>query len=530
MVDHRPTSPKRKALPVGRWNYLAGDAPLIAQLVSELTERLPYTQAQVLGTSTLVYAGDPVTIGEIGLGFDADTAGSIRASGLQTVPRPVSYAWPEDRLIDLSIAQAAVFGNLVAFDGNMILGHEMHLDATLNAMRRERLSLVYFAQSRHQKGDWFVAKRRAPHVVLAHRLTPDEMIPLDYHAAAHYWAYLARERGIRFCYINFFKVLHATAPLECLHYLEHIKESLEQGGFEVTADVALPTPVPEPTKREKAWVGLTAAGVAGASAAKVLNLPDAIGVPLTIAAAGGAAALPFLEKPRNELEEAYPPSYAPKLLALVSSLAPLLSSSAYDTADFLTTTVLQGAAAASMATLTGGQDHHLRIEEYRGFNLDWAAPAAGAAVTIPNTAMRAVALSAIAAAWYWANRQNNDVLSTADPAHAEGHTHHLSAAARMMGDARIALGVQPARKWFGVGAVGVALSIAFRQAGYQNAAAIATMIGAVGNMLGLVGFRKSERALKVTLREAAPSYAIGSLLGLTILLVSQVVQRNESGD
>jgi hypothetical protein len=96
----------------------------------------------------------------------------------------VSYAWPEDRLIELTLAQAAVFGRLVAFAGDMILGHEMHLETMLGVMAREGLALVYFAESRHQKGDWFVAKRRAPHVVLAHRFTPQDMIPLDLHAAA----------------------------------------------------------------------------------------------------------------------------------------------------------------------------------------------------------------------------------------------------------------------------------------------------------------------------------------------------------
>ena len=124
-------------------------------------------------------------------------------------------------------------------------------------MAREGLALAYFAESRHQKGDWFVAKRRAPEVVLAHRFTPQEMIPLDFHAASHHWAYLARERGIRFCYVNFFKVLHATEPLEGLHYVMHIKEALEHDGFVVTRDVCLPKPVPAPAKNESLVVFTT---------------------------------------------------------------------------------------------------------------------------------------------------------------------------------------------------------------------------------------------------------------------------------
>lgn len=503
---------------VGHWNYLTGDPDLVLQLASELSARLPYTQAQVIDGCALAFAGDLPTLGEIGLGFDAFMAQRITLQGLALVPRPVSYAWPEDNLIDLTLAQAGVFGKLVAFDGDMILGHEMHLEATHAAMEHHGLTLVYFSESRHQKGDWFVAKRRSPNVVLAHRFTPAEMIPLDFHAAAHHWAYLARERGVRFCYVNFFKVLHATAPLEGLHYVEHIKEALEHDGFVVTPDVGLPTPVPAPTKDELALVGLTSAGAASAAVAAALGLPEVAAIPLVVASAVGAASLPYLEQPRGHLEEQYPPSYAPKLLALAASLAPVAALNASDPAEWVEGALLQAGAAAALAALTSGQDYHLRIEEYRGFGLDWLLPLATAALSISDRALRVGTLASLAGLWTICNQRQIDLLAKFDPAHAEGHTHHLSTAARLIGDAKIALGPQPARKWFGLGAAGTALSLVLKSRGHKGLAAGAALVGATGNTLGLVGWRRPERALAVTAKEALPSFGAGVAVGLLTLM------------
>ncbi|MBI4315573.1 MAG: hypothetical protein HY679_06530 [Chloroflexi bacterium] len=518
LTPQSPATPFSRAPRVGRWNYLHGDPALVSQLAAELSARLPYTEPAIMGEGTLVFAGDLAAIGSIGMGFDASVAAIIAGQGLGVVPRPVSYPWPEDSLITLSLAQASVFGKLIAFDGEMILGHEMHLSATLEAMEREGLTLVYFAESRHQKGDWFVAKRRAPAVVLAHGFTPAGMIPLDYHAAAHLWAHLARERGIRFCYVTLFKVLHATAPLEALHYVGHIKEALEAEGFVVTADASLPVPVPAPDKKDLALVGLTSAGAASAALAGALNLPEAAAVPLVALAAGAAVALPYLEQPRDRLEAQYPPSYAPKLLALAAALSPVAALAARNPLEWGQGLLLQTAAAAGLAVFTSGQDYHLRIEEYRGFNLDWLLPLAYAATGIPDAMARVAAISALVGAWAVLAQRGQDPLAKLDPAHAEGHTHHLSAATRLLGDARMVLGPKPARKWAGLGAAGTAAGLVLASRGHRQWAAVAALAGAVGGVLGLVGFRRPERALAVTAKESLPSWGVGIAVGLLALL------------
>lgn len=589
LAPQAPAQPLSHAPRVGHWNYLHGSPELVDCLAEELAIRLPQTEAQWLEPATLAFAGDLPTVGEIGLGFEGELSQQIRQAGLGVVPRPVSYAWPQKLLLERTLSQAAEHGPLVAFAGDMILGHEMHLDETVAAMSEHGLSLVYFAESRFQRGDWFVAKRRAPHVVLAHQLTPQAMIPLDYHAAAHNWVNLARERGIRFCYINFFRVLHATAPLEGLEYVHRLKHALEDAGFVVTAEVASPPPIPTPSAADLALTGLNVGGLAAAAANQLLPLPAAVSLPLTIAAAGGAAALPFVEqayqrarsgKPSHHhhdhdhhhhdhdehehhehehhehehehhehehhehdhhehehdhhdhgdghshdhgnLLTLYPPSYTPKLLALATAaLAPIAALNLDESDDpllgWLESALYPATAAATLAAVTSGTEYALRIESYRSYNLDWFVPLVAASRALPDRRMQAVALVLLGAGWLVARqRKVEDPLAAVDPGHAEGHTHHISAASVLLGDTYMMLGPQPGRKWAGLGPFGQGLSMALAGRGKGNGSAALAYAGTAGYILGLAAFRRPERPLQVTLRQALPSYGLGAALGLVL--------------
>jgi hypothetical protein len=577
----------------GHWNFLMGEAGLVSRLAAELGQRMPHLEATVLDdghsyVATLAFAGDLPTIGEIGLGFDDEMAARIHQHGLGVVARPVSYAWPEPGLLKRTLAQAAALTHYIAFDGDMILGHEMHLDATVAALEENGLTFVYFAQSRHQKGDWFIAKRRAPHLVLGHRFSRQEMVPLDFHAACHNWVHFARERGIRFCYVNFFRVLHATAPLEGIDYVHHLKHALEDAGFPVVRhgeepgqNVRAPgspgeQPVPAPDTLELAAAGAAAAAIGAAALSEFTDLPQAVAMPLTLAAVGGAAGLPYIEKRRNErsiqsmlaanalqdhshdhhahdhhshdhhsydhhsydhhsydhehhghgedhdhkhLHALYPPSYAPKLLALgAAALGPVAAMQA----GVLEATVIQWSASAVMAVATSGQEYHLSVERFRGFNLDWMLPLVTAAIRLPAPSARVWSLVALAATWLAAQKRGVDGLALIDPGHAEGHTHHISAAMAMIGDIQMRLGPKPARKWAGLGLA--AAGLRDTEIGRDGAAldAMLSILSALGYSLALVGFRFPERSLQETLRTAAPSSVTGSAAGLLFRLLSRL--------
>ena len=562
LTPQAPSRPRTQPPHIGHWNYLHGPTELVAALAAELCARLPTTEAELIGKHTLVFAGDLPTIGELGLGFNPLLAQRIRAQGLGIVPRPVSYAWPEQALLERTLAQAATLGPYVAFEGNMILGHEMHLNETLDVMTKAGLSLVYFAESRHQKGDWFIAKRRAPHVILGHRFTPADMVPLDYHAAVHNWVHFAKERGVRLCYINFFRVLHATDPLEGLHYIHHLKHAFEEAGFVVDQQVDLPIPVPAPDTRELAAAGLAVAGVSAAALTAWFDLPETVAIPLVTLAAGGAAALPFAERARNQAAQArqqphhhdhpeqdhahapdqedhhqhehdhghdhddlaalYPPSYAPKLLGLgAAALSPVAAGLAAQqgVGGWLEGALYQAAGATALAVVTSAQEYQLRIEEYKGFNLDWVVPIAAAAWQIPQRGWRAGALAGLAGAWLWARQRGLDPLAQIDPDYAEGHTHHISAAMALVGDVIMTIGPKPARKWAGLGPVAQAASLVLAQQGHKSSAIAAATVGTIGTMLGLVGFRRPERALIITARDSSRSWLAGLGVGLAVLLI-----------
>ncbi len=514
--------------PIGKWVYLASAEPeLLEHLAAELRARVLASRAHLISnptplrfggyslqSPTLALAGDLPTLAEMGLGFEAKLAAEILLSGLGLVPRPVSFAWPEDHLVERTLAQAAGLGaHIVAFDGDLILGHEMHLDTTVECLERFKLSFAYFCETRHQKGDWFVAKRLAPknQVLLAHYFTPAAMVPEDFHSAAHHWGMLAHARGIRLCYVNVFRRIHATDPLECLKYLEHVRTNLD--AYDGQTDPGI---LPAPDRDTLALTGLASAGAVSMAATATLGISETLALPLTVLTAAGAAALPYLDRPRGRLEESYPPSYAPKLLALAgASAAPLAAS------DPITGALVQSGVAASLAAMTTGQDYQQRIEEYRSLNADLFLPLAGViARDLDDPKLKLAALAALGLGWYAANKVSPDVLSQIDKDLPAGHTHHLSAAQRLIGDALIALGPRPGRKWAGLGLAGLGAARFFRRKGDRQGrpdmALAAALVGIVGNALMLAAFRRPERPLAETLPMVGRSWGWGGAVGLLL--------------
>ena len=534
-----PADPDSQPPPLGQWVYLAStEEKLLDHLAREFAARLPASQAHRLAPSNpsiiakhpfgtrlphhplvLALSGDLPTLAEIGLGFETDAAAQAVLAGLELVPRPVAYAWPEDRLIERTLIQIAGLGaEIVAFDGDMILGHEMHLDTTVRCLERLGLTFAYFSETRHQKGDWFIAKRLAPkgRVILAHYFTPTAMTPEDYHSAAHHWGMLAHARGIRLCCVNVFRRLHATDPLECLTYLDHIRANLKAFDGKTR-----PPLLQAPNREELALTGLASAGAVSLAATQTLRLPEPLALALTTAAAAGAAALPYLDRPRGELEASYPPSYAPKLLALAGAAAAPLAGD-----DPFTVALVQSGVASALAALTTGQDYQLRVEEYRSLNADLFLPLAGVlARDLADPRLKTLALATLGLSWYTAGKFNPDLLGSLDRDLPAGHTHHLSAAQRLIGDMLIALGPRPGRKWAGLGLAGLAASGVFRRSGRKELALAASCLGAIGNAMLLAAFRKPERPLAETLPTAGKSWAWGGALALVMLALGRALRR-----
>ena len=229
----------------GRWTYLAANEPgLLPRVQTELDARQPAIETVLADEgdrSVLVVSGDFASLQQIGLGFDPDVVHTAEHAGLRPLPRPVSYPWPTAATIERTLAQAADIAQshsntpaIVAFQGDgapghpgeLILGHEMLMHETIGALQRHSLTFAYFAESRHQRGDWFVAKSLAPNVVLAHEFTQPQLVPEDMHSAAHRWGLLARERGIRLAVLQLFKVVHATTPRDCVDYVAAVADVL----------------------------------------------------------------------------------------------------------------------------------------------------------------------------------------------------------------------------------------------------------------------------------------------------------------
>jgi hypothetical protein len=162
----------------------------------------------------------------------------------------------------------------------------------------------------------------------------------------------------------------------------------------------------------------------------------------------------------------------------------------------------------SLAALTTGQDYQQRIETFRSLNLDWALPLAAVLLRRTKGRTRWLELGAVGAAWVLVRTRTPDLLGDLDLDLPAGHTHHLSAAQRMMGDAAIALGPRPGRKWAGLGLLGLAAAGLLERQGHQDAADAAAVIATLANSLMLAAFRQPARPLAQTVEGVRKSWQV----------------------
>ena len=265
------------------------------------------------------------------------------------------------------------------------------------------------------------------------------------------------------------------------------------------------------------------------AATETLGLPEPIALGVAAITAVGATALPYLDRPRGHLKESYPPSYAPKLLALAGAAAAPIAAASFNDDPFVTLAggaLIQAGTAASLAAYTTGQDYQQRIEEYRSLNADLILPLAAALIRdLESPTARGLALATLGVGWYALNRFTPDALGALDRDLPAGHTHHLSAAQRLIGDTAIALGPRPARKWAGLGLAGIAAAAAFRQIEGDRKgrpyALIASLVGALGNAVMLAAFRRPERPLKESLSLTDKSLIAGAVVGGVVALFAK---------
>ena len=531
----------------------ARDAALAELVTTELRARLPHINpSRTRAKNPLIsFTGDLPTVAEVGLGFNPAHIELAHKADLAPVPRPIGYSWMQPEMIERTLSQTAALGaTVIAIQGNLIPGHEFKMETTVEVMQRYRLKYAYFSESRHQKGDWFLAKNLAQEglVILAHEFEPQELLEEDWNTISDRWAKLAIEAGIRLCSVRFFRTLHAADPLESVAYIQVLAQALGQAGF-VTGQagaINLTAFQPRQDAATLAGAGLSAAGAAGL-AAELLPVPDAIKFLGTGAAALVLMGLPFLEQAKARTEHhhhhdhhdhdhehehghvhspAPATAYAPKGIALTTAVAypaaVVTGNGAGPITTLTRTLALTMAGATALNATTTDPDYVMGIESYRGYNLDWLLPMGFAACSTLLTSRG----KGLKSPWRWlplagvvlATLKNlgtgsrSDVLALFDREHPHAHTHHLSAFQRAAGDGKMALSSRPLRKWSllaPLGAVGAAL---LKEKGQDDLAAVALTAAAAGEAAVLAGFRNGQRPLLKTLEGRAKGLAIGATL------------------
>jgi len=543
--------------------YVQAQSAALADLLArELQARLPLIDARRGKSNTLSFAAALPAVAEVGLGFDPAHAELARQAGLAPLARPIGYSWVQPEMIERTLAQAAELGaTIIAVQGTLIPGHEFHIQHTVQVMQRLGLTFGYFGQSRHQKGDWFLAKHLSAggRVMLAHEFTPQELLDEDLHTAAYRWGNLAREAGVRLCSVRFFRILHAADPAESLEYVHQIAHALQHAGLSLLEPEAAPPQLP-PLAQERAslaGVGLSAAGAAGL-AADLLPLPAPVKLAGTLAGAAALSALPFVEPPpapeqhhhddhhhhhhhgdeshHHDHEHSHPhhhhhgpapaaTAYAQKGLALAASVAfPAAALTLRGPGEWCLLgqgAWLGAAGAASLAATTVDSDVLLGIEEFRGGGLDWLLPLGLAAFAGARVSDRSrwLLLPAALVAARALGKLPADVPARLDREHRHAHTHHLSAFQQKLGDAQMALSPRPLRKWTLLAPLGLAGA-----AGGGPLAPLFLLASAVGHSALLAGFRHGPRPLADTLRGRARGWAVGASLAAGLWLGGKLIK------
>jgi hypothetical protein len=261
---------------------------------------------------------------------------------------------------------------------------------------------------------------------------------------------------------------------------------------------------------------------------RLVGANDAATYMLTGAAASSTLAFAYrLDRARNELEEQYAPTYASKLLSLgAAAFAPLAAALAANESDsaieaIIVDSVISGANASVLTASTSSDEYRIRVEEYKGFDLDLWLPLAGVlfARRELSTRVKIAVLAGSLLGWQLTRRLAPDPLARFDASPAMSHTHHLSTAMRVMGDTMLKLGPRPIRKWAGLAPFGLAVGVAARRRGLKALASVAMTVSVLGHAAANTGFRRPERDPRITARDAARSWIVGSLAGWLAALI-----------
>ncbi len=545
--------------------FTSGRPGLIARLQAEFAVRAPQCLAEkaVERTDELVLLGDLAALRVIGLGFDPETFALARSAGLRLIARPVSYPWPTPETIERTLAQAAALGaGTIAFAHDPLLGHEMNLAATAASLRRHSLFAAYYPDSRHQRGDWFIAKTAPERALLALRYTPTELDREDEASLAYRAALRAREGGIRLIFVDAFIGIHATTPTAVLRYLDELVHALtghdsfqidipdrqhthesdghdHEPGHGAASSAALPDLLPlshvqtavtqvlqaplvdsSPEAGSSHELLIPAFGLALLALDRVTPMPPL--ATLALISGGYALAanvLARLDQPRDALERTYTPSYSAKLLAL----AALATGPAAGPLGLL------AAPAAGMlaAAATNNPDYFLRIESLRTYQLDWAIPFAVQLAAAPPAFLEGRkrwlgAAAVLGLPLLLRQRLSPDAVDALDREHPAGHTHHLSAAQRATGDARMALSPQPLRKWTGLTLLWLPYLLLPRG---SNTRAVAGLIATAGAISTAGTLRQTSRPIALSIAQTARSWALSAPLAAGAALAKAALRR-----
>ena len=201
------------------------------RVATQLAVRIPGLRA--LDDGTLLCPGVTALelLRQVGVGYPEQAVADARASGLDTIARPIGEMTLTRQVLNASLdAVHRADADVVVFAGLQVLGAYDLVGYAAEQMRLRGIRFGYIEMAK-QHGDLQLAGKVDHRIIRCHAVAAAEMLKLSPARAVDRYALAVRERNVRLCYVRPY-LLAAEDPVHtAADYVGRITQAIARDGF-----------------------------------------------------------------------------------------------------------------------------------------------------------------------------------------------------------------------------------------------------------------------------------------------------------
>jgi hypothetical protein len=239
--------------------FITPDAGLAGALAEGLRDRLAGLPIELASPPPVITARAPgAVLRDMPLMLRPEDLAAAEAAGVRVVARLRNFPGATPQAVEAGLRAASEAGaTLVIFDGDGVLGYDGLLEATVAALREQRL-LFGYVEMAEQRGDAALLRALSPAVVRVHSISESDMLTMQPEVAMPRYARAVSERNIRAIYVRLITRPQPSPSAANVRYVEAVAGAIREKGF--TIGEAHPWAAPQgwPPKAPRVLVGLGA--------------------------------------------------------------------------------------------------------------------------------------------------------------------------------------------------------------------------------------------------------------------------------